>query len=96
MVKNIWEQDVHEPDSAKTIAAKFKRLRKDLKLWSRNLSGLKQIISDTNFLILFYDTIEEYMELSIEEHNGRRILIAHLEKILAHQRIYWKQGVPSA
>ena len=34
VVKNNWEQEVHETDSAKCIAAKFKRLRKGLRNWA--------------------------------------------------------------
>lgn len=35
VVKELWDQDVNESDSAKTIA-KFKRLGKGLKIWSRS------------------------------------------------------------
>lgn len=91
MVKRIWSQEVAEVDSAKILATKFKRLRKGLKIWARNLSELKKIIENTNFMILCYDTIEEARDLTIEEANGRNILKAHLENILKHQRLYWKQ-----
>src|SRR4051812_6746480 len=80
-----------EEDSAKIIATKFKRLRKGLKNWARNLSYLKKIIENTNFMILCYDFIKEARELTNVEANGRRILKAHLENILKHQRLYWKQ-----
>lgn len=91
MVKNIWIHDVDEEDNAKIIAAKFKRLRKGLKIWARGISDLKKIINGTNCLILCDDTLEEYRELTIEEYNGRNILKSHLDKILEHERIYWKQ-----
>lgn len=44
-----------------------------------------------NYLILFYDTLEEYKELTVEEKNGMMILKAHLEQNLSHQIIYCKQ-----
>ncbi|KAM3292613.1 hypothetical protein ACQJBY_036379 [Aegilops geniculata] len=91
VVQNNWNQEVDEVDSAKKIAAKFKRLRKGLKIWARNLSDLKKIIANTNFLILCFDYLEEARELTTVETNGRDILKAHLEKILSHQRLYWKQ-----
>ena len=91
VVKSIWSQPVDERDSAKIIAAKFKRLRKGLKIWSRQLSDLKKIIADTNFMILCYDYFEDFRSLSIEESNGRDVLKNHIAMLLEHQRIYWKQ-----
>ena len=81
MVRNIWEQEVHEEDSAKRIAAKFKRLRKSLKNWAKTISNHKQIIQNINYMILFYDVIEEFRDLSIEESNGKKFLIEHLSLI---------------
>lgn len=80
-----------EVDSAKIFAAKFKRLKKGLKLWARTLSDLKKTINDKNFMILYYDTIEEFRDLTLVELNGRNILKEHLAKTLEYQRIYWKQ-----
>lgn len=71
-------------DSAKIIAAKFKRLRKGIKLWASNISDLKKIIENTNFMILCYDTLEEFRVLSSDEADGRKILKNHLEEILDH------------
>ena len=66
IVQTIWSQEVNEKDSAKIIAAKFKRLSKGLKIWSTQISNLRKTIDDTNFLILCYDNFEEYIALSIE------------------------------
>lgn len=60
VVKRIWDQ-VQETDSAKLITAKFKRLRKDLKIWSKGLSNLVGNIKAANNLL--WDTIEEYKNL---------------------------------
>ena len=91
VVKNIWEQQVSETDSAKSISAKFKRLRKGLKIWSKSCSNLKLSIYNCTEVILMYDHIEEWRQLSVEEHNSRFILIKHLESLLHMQKIYWKQ-----
>lgn len=88
MVKDIWEQPVPEHDSAKIISAKFKRLRKGLKNWSRNISDLKKIIRNTNEVILFFDALEEFRQLSRDEAEGRNILKDHLAKVLNFQKIY--------
>lgn len=83
VVKNVWDQQVQEVDSAKVIAPKFKRLRKGLKIWASKFSDLKQIIMDTNYMIHFYDTLEEYRSLTTAEANGRTIIKEHLQKILS-------------
>ena len=75
----------------KTIATKFKRLRKGLRIWARNTSDLKKIIENTNFMILCYDYIEDVRELTLVESNSRVILKAHLESMLKQLRLYWKQ-----
>ena len=88
IVKQIWTQDVDETNSAKIIASKFKWLRKGLKIWSRNISNLKQIIENTNFMILCYDQFEDNGPLCTVEDNGRNILKMHLEEILKQQCLY--------
>ena len=91
VMENIWEQDVQEQDSAKRITAKFKRLRKGLKFWSKEKSQLAQSIKDANSVILFFDSIEEFRDLSQRESNGREIIKAHLQKLLSFQNTYWRQ-----
>ncbi|XP_073367694.1 uncharacterized protein [Aegilops tauschii subsp. strangulata] len=56
---------------------------------------MKDTIRNTNFMILFYDVIEEYRDLTVEESNGRRIHIEHLRLINEQQRIDWKQRATS-
>lgn len=90
VVKNIWDQQVAETNIAKIISAKFKRLRKGLKNWSKYLSDLKCIVRHTNEVILFYDTLEEFRLLTNEEAAGRQILKDHMDQILAFQKAYWK------
>ena len=90
-VKNIWQQDVNETDSAKRIVAKFKRLRKGLKIWAKELSQLTKLIQACNDLIMLYDTFEDFRSLSNVEWNGREIVKRHLLNLLEMQRAYWKQ-----
>lgn len=68
VVRNIWEQAVDESDSAKVISAKFKTLRKGLKIWLKNLSDLKTTINNTNAVILLLDYLEEYKGLTTDEN----------------------------
>ena len=89
--KDIWDQPIQEEDSAKIITAKFKRLRKGLKIWSKNTSNLASTIKASNEVIHMWDFFEEYRPLTDIEHNGRQILKEHLAKTLEYQRIYWKQ-----
>lgn len=73
------------------ITTKFKRLRKGLKNWSKNLSDPKSTIANTNAVIMLLDTIEEYRSLGPEEKEGRDILKEHRENILHCQKLYFKQ-----
>jgi hypothetical protein len=73
------------------ITAKFKRLRKGLKIWSKNISNLAGIIQATNAVILMWDFFEEYRVLTDIENNSREMLKEHMLKLLSFQRIYWKQ-----
>lgn len=83
-VESIWSQPLHEDNSAKLITAKFKRLRKDLKIWSKNLSNLAGIIKATNATIFMWDLSEEFRDLSLGESNARDMLKEHLLKMLSY------------
>ena len=53
-IKNIWYQPVVGKNTAKNITAKFKRFRKGLKLWAKNISNVVMGIMNTNALTLFF------------------------------------------
>lgn len=91
VVSSIWNQGVQEQDSAKIITAKFKRLRKGLNIWAKNLSNLAGIIRTANEVIFMWDMFEESRDLTKMEQNCREIIKEHLLKILSYQRIYWRQ-----
>jgi hypothetical protein len=48
------------------VNAKFKNLRRSLKLWAKNLTCLKQNIAKVNDTIEVLDILEEYMHLTLE------------------------------
>lgn len=73
VVQNIWSQPIQEHDSAKIITAKFKRLRKGLKIWAKKLSNLSAIIEAANEVIGMWDMIEEFRDLTTIESNGGKL-----------------------
>lgn len=62
-VQNTWTQDTSCNNPASNLAAKLKKLRQALKLWSKNWSNLNLLISNCNTVILFFDGLEERREL---------------------------------
>ena len=78
-------------DSVKSLNAKFKILRRALKLWAKSLSCLKTAIAKLNELIFMWDLFEEFRELDIHEWNCRAMLKEQLLILLRNQKIYWKQ-----
>jgi hypothetical protein len=73
------------------LNAKSKRLRHDLKFWSKSISKLSVCIENTNRAILEIDNIEDCRPLSCPEANFRKILRAHLLRLLEYQNTYWKK-----
>jgi hypothetical protein len=54
LIKNAWSTPtIGTLDSARTISAMFKLLRRMLKLWARNLSNLSNLIANCNMTITF-------------------------------------------
>ena len=91
-VRRSWEALVFADLSASAmLTRKFKRLRYDLRVWSKNLSYLKKLTLDCNKVILFFDQLEEVRPLVRTEFNSRRIVKLHYERLLKMHYIYWKQ-----
>jgi hypothetical protein len=88
-VQNAWNILVRFTNSAKRINAKFKNMRRTLKLWAN--SCLKLLISNVKASIELLDTLEEFRRLTTEEAHLRSILTIHLITLLKNQRIYWRQ-----
>jgi hypothetical protein len=90
-ISTSWAKPTHKVKSAANINAKFKRLRYDLKYWSRSISKLTICIENSNKALMEIDKIEDARPLSGPEKNFRRILKAHLAKLLEYQNAYWKR-----
>ena len=91
VVAASWSKPTHKANSAANINAKFKRLRYDLKFWSRHISKLSVCIDNCNKALLELDNIEGRRGLTVPEGNFRKIIRAHLLKLLDFQRQYWKK-----
>jgi hypothetical protein len=83
-VSDSWSKPTHKPNSAANLNAKFRRLRYDLKFWSKSISRLSICIENTNKAILELDNIEHRRSLTCTESNFRKILKAHLAKFLEY------------
>ena len=91
VVAAAWSIPVGNLDVVKSLNAKFKNLRRALKLWAKSLSCLRAQIAKLNELIFLWDFFEEFRELEIHEWNCRAILKDQLLLLLRNQKIYWKQ-----
>jgi hypothetical protein len=91
IVANSWNKPTYKKNSAANLNAKFKRLRHDLKHWSKSISKLTICIENTNKALLELDNLEDRRALSIPERNFRFILKKHLLNLLDYQRQYWKK-----
>jgi hypothetical protein len=75
LINNAWSTPtIGTLDSARTISAKFKLLRRMLKLWARNLSNLSNLIANCNMTIAFFYKLEEFRPLSHHELKFRVII----------------------
>jgi hypothetical protein len=66
-IKTVWLTPVNVCNSAHGISAKFKLLRRTLKLWSKNLSNLSKLIANCNMMVTFFDRLEEIRSLYSSE-----------------------------
>jgi hypothetical protein len=70
IVTQSWSKPTHKLNSAANINAKFKRLRYDLKHWSKSISKLSICIENSNKAILELDSIENSRTLFIQKANS--------------------------
>lgn len=90
-VSSLWKVHSRYLNAAQLISSKFKVLRRGLKFWSKSLSNLSQLISNSSWVLALIDGLEDQRPLCLVERNFRRILKTHLLKLLEAKRIYWKQ-----
>lgn len=90
-VQESWLSNTVLTDSTRLISAKFKKLRTDLRKWSRNLSNLKLLIDNCNTIIGFLDALEDVRILYNPEANLRRLVRVQVQKLLHYKNLYWKK-----
>jgi len=91
VVQQGWFAPSHITDPAKVITAKFKNLRKCLKVWKNGISNLKSAIANVKLVLSFILLIEESRDLTIPEWNFKSLLEKKLYSLLKQHHIYWKQ-----
>jgi len=91
LVKSVWNTEVNATNSATRISAKFKLLRAALKKWSKKLSNLNNLLKKCNCTLEVLDALEEHRPLFTQEYNFRKILKAHILRLLRYRKEYWKK-----
>lgn len=76
--------------ATRTISAKFKGLRVALKIWSKNLSNLSELIANCNKVIAFLDSLEDVRQLFNPEYNLGNLVKKQLATLLIYKNEYWK------
>jgi hypothetical protein len=83
LIKNAWSTPtIGNLDSARTINAKFKLLRRMLRLWARNISNLSILIANCNMTIAFFYKLEELRPLSHHEFKFRGIIKRFTQRLV--------------
>jgi hemerythrin-like domain-containing protein len=91
ILEDSWNSPLPQMDSAMTLTAKYKRLRRILKEKQASTSNLNISIQNVKSLIQFVDILEEHRDLSLPEWNFRTLLKAKLHSLLEQQKTYWRQ-----
>jgi len=91
-VQNCWTQPINDcGNSARAISLRFKKLRSDLKVWSKSLSNHSLIISNCNSVISFLDGLEDQRLLFNPEMNLRNLVKSQLQTLLHYKKEYWRK-----
>lgn len=90
-IKNVFLSPVSVTNSAHTMSAKFKLLRKILKLQAKNISNLSKLITNYNIIVAFFEKLEEFRTLHSHEFRFRNIIKEHVNSPLRMQNQYWSQ-----
>lgn len=88
-ISHAWLSPTRSTNSAQVISAKFKLLRRVLKIWAKKFSNLSKLISNCNITIAFLDKLEELRNLFPQEFSFRVALKTHIRNLLSMQT-YWK------
>jgi hypothetical protein len=90
-VKYFWDLQQGRSDSALSLSAKLKILRRGLKAWSKEMSKLNKLINNSSYVLALIDGLEEQRPVSLMEKNFREELRVHLLILMESKRVYWKQ-----
>jgi len=88
LVEEIWKTETNTNNSVARVSAKLKLLRKALKKWSKNISQLNKLIQECNTVLAVLDKLEDQRPLFTQESNFRKILKAHILKLLQFKKEY--------
>lgn len=91
LVQQVWNSEIHGTNSATTLSAKFKLLRRVLKRWGKSLAHLNNTIKESNLVLATLDALEENRPLFRQESNFRIILKRHILKLLQFKKEYWRK-----
>ena len=69
VVAQSWNRPTYKGNSAANLNIKFKRLRYDLRHWSKGISKLKICIDNSNKAIFELDKLEDQRGLTLPESN---------------------------
>jgi hypothetical protein len=92
-ILNSWRSLSTNENSARNISSKLKRLRANLKSWSKNLLNLSLLISNCNTTILFLDQLEDSRGLFNIEANLGIIVKTQLQTLLHYKNLYWREKI---
>ena len=87
-VQNSWSHTVDATNSARIISAKFKKLRGELKRWSKSLSNLSLLVDNCNKVICFLDDLEDRRLLFNPEINLRNLVKVQVQTLLKYKNAY--------
>jgi hypothetical protein len=82
LVQQTWNTNIRTSTSVTKIVDKFKLLRKMLKIWSKSISRINNMIDQCNEVLSVMDKLEEQGTLFTQERNFRDILKKHIPKLL--------------
>ena len=89
VVENVWATQI-SGNSAKTLTAKLKILRKALKKWNGNISNMDSMLASCDRTIAMMDEYEDSRPLHITEWNFRLIIKARFLHLTNCKRDLWK------
>lgn len=90
IVELHWNSNPIFANPAKTIAGKFKQLRKGIKAWSKSLSNLTRLIHNTNWVLAILDGLEDHRPFCRVEKKFRKIVKWYRLQLLESKRKYWR------